>query len=233
MEPDIKIEYLDWDSRFFGFKIGRLELQSTCIITEHQVGNWRSEGYTCLYIDSATEVEISNRSSATLNPMSSRCLLQRETRAPQLNPEVKILTQVTDGIIELGIHAGKHSRFMCDDHFNKKKTTALYAMWIRESLHGKMGDEIYFIGTEINPLGLIAFTNKKSHMQIGLLAVAPGMRNQGIAKKLLTASDHFANAYQLPFMNLYTQGNNIAAQHLFAQDGFTQISSINQFHLWM
>jgi ribosomal protein S18 acetylase RimI-like enzyme len=229
--PDIL--KLEWDSQFFGIRIGKLVVDQTLHITDDMVQSWKKEGFQCLYIDTPITTSVTNESTAVLVDAGVRCLLKRDTGNAQLDPEVTSISTMTEALEALGVLAGKHSRFMRDDHFPQERSKALYTTWIKKSLHGEMGDDIYIIGDEYQPKGFIAFQRKNDHVQIGLMAILPEARNRGLSKKLLTAADHFARMHHLPYMILFTQLGNERAQHVFTQNGFTVVSSIHQYHLWI
>lgn len=229
--PDIQI--LDWDSGFFGFTIGKLLPASHLLIDGPMIEKWRNLGIRCLYIDAAPDIKVTNNTDAILVDVGSRCLMRRDTQPSSLDPDVIPVKRMTNALLQLGILSGEHSRFIRDTHFPQERSKALYTTWISESLHGKMGDEIFIIGDEEHPEGFITCTNKKEYLHIGLMAILSTSRNKGLSKKLLTAADHFAQQHELPYMILYTQHDNERAQHVFGINGFMCMSKMQQYHLWI
>lgn len=68
------------------------------------------------------------------------------------------------------------------------------------------------------------YSAKPSEAYIERLVVSPGFRRQGMAKGLLEAAEEFALETDKKTLGLHVSGNNFAANKLYEEDGFTEVS---------
>ena len=80
---------------------------------------------------------------------------------------------------------------------------------------------------------MITLGYQTTHAIIGLLAVQQGHRGQGIGKHLLDAALHYAQAWQLPEIQVTTQLDNEGACRFYEREGFERIHEEHVYHLWL
>lgn len=75
----------------------------------------------------------------------------------------------------------------------------------------------------VNENGFILCSHVADEMEILTICVVPEKRRQGIAKSLLDSLTNFANTHQIEHLFLEVRADNLAAQNLYAANGFVQI----------
>lgn len=237
-------EHLDWDSRFFGRRIARLNGprldQTRQDDPLKDALDWcAAERVDCLYLlaesDDAATVELARRHGFALTDV--RITFERTWRE-QASPASFIRPAQPQDLPALkAIARASHTdtRFYYDSHFPRDLCDALYETWIENSCNG-FAQAVLVAEHNQTACGYVTchlHNDGPTHeAQLGLIAVAEAQRGRGFGKALTHAFIHWAAQQGAARMTVVTQGRNIAAQRLYQQHGFLTQSLQLWFHYW-
>lgn len=226
--------FLEWDTEFFGRRIGQIDAPAVSAEAWSRTRDWaRSNRLDCLYLLAPAEdpsVGLSAQ-NAGFRLVDVRLTLEWESAGPPLAAESALRHPTEADLPALrAIARVSHtdSRFYADPHFSRDRCDALYETWIEKSCRG-WADEVWVAEREERPIGYVTIHREAEAgaARIGLIAVAPDARGQGIGEHLIRRS-------QAGFQRLttVTQGRNIGAQRLYQRCGFVSSAVGLWFHLW-
>lgn len=242
----MKIEYLQWDSNFFGLKIGKLDLSSSVsfcdVEKEIQIG--KKEEYDLLYLfysDHETDFSFQNFLGQKGNLVDEKVTYEKK-----LNKETAYLKDsdnitnyigrsLTSDLQELALLSGQYSRFLLDKNFPKKSFEKLYTEWIYKSLMGEIADKVYVYEKNNMPIGFVTLKieKKTKHSQIGLIAVSSREQGLGVGKKLITKCVNYSNKVGCDKIVVPTQQANKGACQFYERNKFLVKNTTNIYHLWL
>ncbi|GAB3832157.1 GNAT family N-acetyltransferase [Hymenobacter jeollabukensis] len=238
--PDSALEKLAWDSAFFGFPVGRLQ---TPVADAAGLRRWlaaaRQQGYRLLYwfVEPANMAAQQAAAALALRPIDHRIslglpLAGQTILAPV--PDVRPVFTATPALRALAQASSGWSRFRRDAHFAPGSWQRLYNQWLQESLRGRLAREVLVHDDAAGqPLGLLTLAHQGTEATIGLLAVAPTARRQGVGGSLLDAAAQRAQAWGCQRLTVVTQRENQPAVALYQARGFRVKSEALIYHLWL
>lgn len=218
------IEYLDWDTNFFGIKIGRYETDMlTADVLSNILNLKEKEHYQRIYLFAQKEDEYITDYLSSLNivPLDRKVTYQREV-AESVKETSKIVIYrgpLTMELLQLALESGHQSRFKKDTAL-ASKYDLLYKMWIEKSLTGELADAVLIY--EGN--GIQGFVTLKKHNdlgKIGLIAVHPSQQGKGIGTMLMNAAMNWYHTSNLKRCEVVTQMENTGACCLYEKAGYT------------
>lgn len=229
---------LEWDTRFFGFPVARLEAKQLSPADLEACLAWaRDHKVRCLYVLREQEDHASAR---TLEQHGSTALDERSTYSIRLEPSSSGPSQgirhaVPEDLARLmdtAASAYTDSRFFMDPRFVRERCAALYRTWIERSMNGA-ADLVLVEGPVGSPRGSVTVKFHPDHAQIGLISVVPEARGQGLAQALMRAAMDAALRNGHGRMEVVTQGRNAAARRLYESLGF-QLGRVQCWHhIWL
>ena len=230
--------FLDWDSEFFGCRIGKVNGGRLSPETGSKVLAWCDENrIDCLYfLAEMGQDTIQAAEQLGFSLVDTRVTLDYRSENLSAAPvnEERIRSWEAADIEHLRKIASEsfYTRFHADPRFPDDKCSELYAIWITKSCHG-FADQVYVFNDDDNlPMGFITCSLKGPKGQIGLFGVAEGARGQGIGGKLLSQSLNWFASQGASTVEVVTQGRNIAGQRLYQKSGFRTRSVLLWYHHW-
>ena len=231
----ISIKYLEWDSVFFGLKIGQAEAPylNECIINDliqaRQTGgfdlvylftdNLDSEGQGSTYETMGGPVDVKVTYSRTILP---------EEEIPSMNIK-RYYGEITRKLIDLAIESGHMSRFRKDTRLSPRFID-MYSTWISGSVSGELADAVLVSGDQDDINGFVTLKSNSPVCTIGLIAVDNLSRGRGIGGELLKAAVNWALNKDCQEIRVATQMENLGACRLYEKNGYTRISTKYIFH---
>ena len=228
-------EYLEWDSQFFQRRIARVRGQLREDASATALLNWcEGERIDCLYY------------LADLDPVASRIAERhgfsltdvRVTHGRGLAglPEYpagvrRARTEDVERLRQFAAGSFADSRFYADRHFDRAECDRLYATWIERSCHG-YADRVLVLERNDAAAGFVTCHLRGNTGDIGLIAVAPEARGQGLGRLLLAAALHYFLESGMTRARVVTQARNIASQRLYQGCGFLIESAALWYHRW-
>jgi dTDP-4-amino-4,6-dideoxy-D-galactose acyltransferase len=239
----IKIELLEWDSDFFGFRIGVVRIDN---FNKAEISNlpeiMKSEGIKLIYIimnewDSANhELLLTINAKLVDKKTTYSKFLEPCNRKNSLTfPVVEFYKELfSSQFLDLAFDSGKYSRFLLDQGFGRKLFEKLYSEWLHKSIDGKLADKVWVALDEKKIVGFVTVKKSMENRtgQIGLIAVSENYRGKKIGHSLMSKCDEWYLENNLNFAKVVTQGDNIAASNFYETFGY-KIEKIDYYyHLW-
>jgi len=234
----MSFKHLDWDSDFFNFKIGKIELHAYSNHLIEQLEQLRQKKYTLIYIFLRQEIKISNPILHNFNGILVDRKVTYKKKLKTLN-EIneegisKYESELLDNdLLDLAIQSGEFSRFKIDKQINLNKFKELYNIWMVNSIQKKIAKEI-FVYKEEKILGFITLGEKNNRADIGLIAVDKFGRGKGIGRKLMISAENWAIDQNYKEIQVVTQGENKKACQFYEKCNYTIDKTEFIFHFWL
>lgn len=228
----MEIINLDWDTNFFGFKVGKIVLQNNLIDESLLVNN----DYKLLYLFS--NVALSDELVKKYNLFLADEKIDLITSISGLtfnktpNENLVELTKLDENLLDLAYQSGHYSRFKVDANFKNKEFEKLYCAWIEQSITHKNAEKVMGFLVNNKIVGFITIGLKNDAYCIGLIAVDETHRSLKIGKQLLAYVFNYAKSKEISFVTLTTQKQNQGAMKFYLQNGFSINHTTYIYHLW-
>ncbi len=225
------IEMLNWDSEFFGIKIGKLELNSDFSL---DINNLNFSDFELIYVFSKEKVEFNNGGDrffladkkVTFEMNTSNSLLQS---GDVIEYKSKL---ITDDLINLSLISGKYSRFNKDSRINEKKFQKLYKTWIIRSVKREICEIVFVKKINEKIIGFVTLAISNQIGVIGLISVDSDFQKMGIGKFLINACLIFLQDRGIEKIEVATQMENSNAVMFYEKCGFKIKEITNIYHFW-
>ena len=238
----MKIEKLEWDSNFFSLNIYKLnELIQQDENFQNKLEKFVFENNVDLiYFESDYLIEnlFIDFKSLKAYLVDTKTTFSKtaaynafDQKLIKKTSEIEV-DKYEDKIIKLALQSAQYSRFKVDKNFSEDDYKKLYKEWIINSINKKIAKEILFYQIEDDIAGLITLGVKSNIGDIGIVAVEDKYRGQGIAKKMLFATENWFFENNLKTINVVTQGDNLPAKALYKSCGYKIIKRKFFYHLW-
>ena len=229
------ITRLEWDSKFFDLRIGKIVVTSQREMDELLVRqNELQKQYDLIYIFCQDEL-VTNRSNVKL--VDTKVVYSAIVRPSKSTRDKHIVdfpsSIVTDELVNLALESGRYSRFKLDENFPSNAYERLYTCWIDQSVERNIATEVFCYMIDGHPKGLLTLNRKNEVGDIGLVATDPECRGIGIGSAMVQYAKHYFFTKGGIKINVATQNDNKAACHLYEKSGFTVSSCTNVMHWWL
>lgn len=242
MEENASCQYLDWDSEFFGLRIGRIKVNRLTPETVESVMKWcHSQDIDCLYFLADTEDPNTVRLAENhqFHMLDVRIIFEKRLDVlPEIEKETgeaEIRFSKSEDIPALkAIARASHhdSRFYYDSNFPRSLCDALYETWIEKSCQG-WADGVLVADFQGQPVGYLScHLDRDREGRIGLFAVSAEVQGKGVSENLIYRSLHWFAEQSMNDVSVVTQGRNIKAQRLYQRCGFLTRSIRLWYHRW-
>jgi dTDP-4-amino-4,6-dideoxy-D-galactose acyltransferase len=234
---DAPCKFLDWDSDFFGFRIGRVEGDSLTDATLDAILRWCSDREVdCLYFlcasDDDRSVQIAERNHFHLVDIKLELSWRAQTGETPPRRETRLF-QPTDlpSLQEIAANSYDLSRFYFDRRFPREKASGLYREWVTKSCDG-LADAVFVAGQQTVGGFITCRLETPERGRIGLLGVAETARGAGISRALIETAQRYFSDRGARDVFVVTQARNIAAQRAYQACGFRTHSVSLWYHKW-
>ena len=213
----IEIQKLDWDSDFFGLRIGRVIISSKEEIED--LVNQKTkvqEEFDLIYVFASHGLEFSAVNAKLLDEKVVYAL--SDTSRSELNNNVKLWDEdrgVTEELLHLALVSGKYSR------------------WIEQSVNHSIASEVFCYMIEGVPRGLVTLNDKNGLGTIGLVAIHEDFQHRGIGSSMMNHVIRYSIEKQIEKLTVATQLDNIPACRLYEKSGFVVESVTDIWHWWL
>jgi ribosomal protein S18 acetylase RimI-like enzyme len=234
------IQYLDWDSQFFGCRIGRVTSQKLTPSSLAQIGSLAKESrLDCLYFLAASNddstVQLAEHENFHL--VDLRITLQishlHSLELSKSNIAIDYASVADLPALRL-IAAENHtlSRFFTDTHFAHQKCRELYAIWVEKAVRDPDtcvftwragGEACAYVTAKICPEG---------SGEIDLVGIAPQYQGRGLGPQLIVQALRYFQQQKVDRVTTVTQGRNVHALKLYEKCGFSIASIELWYHKW-
>jgi dTDP-4-amino-4,6-dideoxy-D-galactose acyltransferase len=229
------IKKLNWDTNFFGFKVGKVVLENYSNIDSILSENDRSS-FKLVYLFSNFEIKkpdsFSNTFMSLVDIKTTFVKNIDDSILPQPLIKEYVKTELTDDLIELAIQSGVYSRFKKDVNITESKFEDLYKLWI-EKLVSKNNNEIILINETNDKInGFLCLGKKNNRADLIMGAVGKNSRGLGIGKQLFLETERIAHQMGYKEIQIVTQGLNKPACELYKKLGYKIEKEEYIYHLW-
>lgn len=226
------IKRLEWDSEFFGYNVGVIDL------TESSKFNFKefkkeSFGFTLTYIFSPSKLNYKG-----LKLADEKVTFLKENIKPVQNNEknlgfFNIKRDCYKSLEALALESGVYSRFKLDKNFRNNEYDRLYKKWINNTVFENKTLNIVTFKEDEHILGFTTLIKKsKTLCDISLVAVDKNSRGKMIGTKLIQESEKQAFINGFKNIQVVTQKNNKPAVNLYLKCGFKLESTKYIYHYW-
>jgi len=229
--------YLDWDSKFFGRRIARM--QGNTLTPEEAAAalDWcRVQEIDCLYFlaSSADPSTIRIAEQSGFHLVDVRTTFERSLdNLPPLPDRVrKAQPDDLPALTRIAASSFSGTRFYNDPHFDKARCDELYVRWTEQSMVG-YADRVIVADHDRAATAYITCSLHPSLVgSIGLVAVDSEQRGSGVGQRLVAAALHYFAGQGMTKATVVTQGSNLKAQRLYQRCGFVTRSLELWYHRW-
>ena len=242
-----QIHPVEWESTFFGFPIGSLEIPAdfSSVALQETLRQGRQR-FRLIYIYRQ------EFGPETLESLDAPCVRydQRVTfkktvsaSVPPVDTHVKPYTSAicSKPLEALAIKSGTWTRFKRDPELSLQYER-LFLTWINNSVSGGLADSIWTWQESGKPVGLVTVRcarrirpddgQTEREARIGMLSVDEAFRRKGIAGALLSACEYWCHSLDIPVAAIVTQSDNAATIALCEKSGFEQAERDSVYHYW-
>lgn len=232
-------DYLEWDSSFFGIRIGRVAENRLTGELLAEVLTWAEEhSLDCLYFladpDPGT-VRLAEDGGFRLVDVRVTLLAQIEARDRQPWDRDGLRRALPEDIQALrAIAETSHgdSRFYQDHRFLRPRCDELFRTWIERSCHG-YAQEVLVAECRGRVAGYVTcHLDGQKQGRIGLLAVASWARGLGLGTRLVEAGLSWFAEQGVKDVRVATQGRNVKALRLYGRSRFLVHCVQLWYHRW-
>jgi dTDP-4-amino-4,6-dideoxy-D-galactose acyltransferase len=226
------IHSLDWDSSFFGYSVGRVDIGDEKKF-DFEAFQSESKNFKLIYVYSKNTLFYPN-----FKLVDKKVLLSQICH-DFLNENI-VFTESFDlkvhNIVELkklALESGLYSRFKIDENFKSGEFESLYMRWIENAVNDELTFDI-IVALKNNSIVGFATLNRKNDFlaDIGLVAVSESVRGSGIGKQIIQECIIRSKKAGYGEIQVVTQLDNLAAMNLYKKTNF-KIKEINNiYHLW-
>ena len=234
-------EVLDWDSRFFDCRIGRVIGKTLNEVVLAEIISWAAdESIDCLYFlaNEGDEVTCTLAKAAGFDLVDTRVTLEScpISRSPSHNNSaVSVRAFASNDLATLRAIARvshRDSRFYHDGHFPHDRCDQLYDAWITKSCDG-WADTVLVAEVDGKASGYVTcHVDGDRGGRIGLLAVDSQVHLLGIGRELSNAALRWFSDHEVKRVSVVTQGRNAKAIQFYENCGFSLRHSSLWFHKW-
>ena len=229
------IRALQWDSDFFGLRIGRADLQTKadalvlCAMHEEL-----KRQYDLLYVFDANAVGFEAEGTQLVD---EKILYSKPCEPRKQYAEVSFYqgASPSNDLYRLALVSGGYSRFKLDKRLPKGSYERLYNRWIENACpkEGTNKQILLFIDEQNVARGMITIDYQGELGHIGLVAVDIDCQHQGIGGKIMSTLDGYLFNLGVKTLEVPTQKANTDACRWYEKNGFTVQSRTQIYHWWL
>ena len=226
---------LQWDSEFFGLRIGRVNLQTKTdveqLLSRHKE---LKQQFDLLYVFDINAVSFTADGARLVD---EKILYSKPCEPRQKHAEVSFYkgTTPSDNLYRLALVCGGCSRFKLDERFPKGSYERLYHRWIENACpkEGSNKQILLFKDAHDVARGMITIDYQGELGHIGLVAVDTEVQHQGIGSKIMSTLDGYLFERGIKTIEVPTQTANTDAVRWYEKNGFVVQSKTPIYHWWL
>jgi dTDP-4-amino-4,6-dideoxy-D-galactose acyltransferase len=238
-------QFLEWDTRFFGHRIGRVESHRLDADLLASIDVWRREqAIECLYFlaDSDDPQTISLAQANGFQLVEVRLTFERSLKDwdPQTRPrEIRdllirpALPQDLPVLQEIARNSYVDSRYYFDKRFQEHQWQEYYRTWVQKSCTGgaelaltaeKDGEVLGYITGQVD--------HQKGEGIYELTGVKESVRRLGVGQELFRSGLDWYVRAGVEAIWVATQGRNVPTQRMIQRNGFITRACQLYYHKW-
>lgn len=226
---------LQWDSDFFGLRIGRIDIVSNerwqMLLQE---ASSLQMHYDLIYVFSEQELPMG---SNKVRLVDTKTIYAKSIGSSAIIPSVIECYQESipnADLYRLALVSGVYSRFRLDNNLPIESYERMYRRWIERSVDGSMADLVLVHRTDTQIDGMITLKIEANVAHISLVAVDEEAQGKGIGTMLIKAVEAYLQTNTtVQHLKVATQWANKPACHLYEKNGFVVEEKTNIYHWWL
>jgi len=244
---NIKIDFLSWDSAFFGFKIGKIDfsLGKELLDFNELRRIAKNSGYVLIYLlTNLGQIPFKlyeNNKNINLKLIDNQAHLEMNMPPKIKLIEYKLITEKNlheysniDELYKISDEIAPFSRFNYDPRISKKKVTNLYQKFVQNSLKGSFGDGLILdIGTDGEIKGLFALAIEGNLGREILIGVKKQYRRRGIGRILFEKSLNYWKDKGARKIKTVVSLKNLDSLDFHLNLGYKINKIKSVYHLWL
>ena len=228
------IRTLQWDSEFFGLRIGRADIctKEDALSLAGRYDELERE-YDLLYVFDVNNIGF-RADGAQL--VDEKILYSKPCEPRTQYSEVSFYENPMPSmeLYRLALVSGGYSRFKLDGRFPQGCYERLYARWIENACPKEGTNRQILTFADHNLIvGMITVDYQENLAHIGLAAVDPNCQHRGIGGKIMSTLDGYLFERGIKTLEVPTQKNNTDACRWYEKNGFVQKSVTPIYHWWL
>lgn len=230
----MEIRTLEWDSAFFGLRIGRADIQTSDDAKElaTQYKKLKSQ-YKLIYVFCMDGLTFDVKGAELVDEKilySKSCENKVESKDVMLYLQPK----PSASLYKLTLVSGGYSRFKLDERLPKGSYEQLYRRWIENACPQEgTNKQIFVYGPDGKAKGMITVDYRCDKAQIGLVAVDTDAQHQGIGTKIMSTLEYYLYHKGVTTIDVATQAANKGACRWYEKNGFVKKSTTPIYHWWL
>jgi len=234
-------ETLEWDSAFFGRRIGRINRGRLNDTLARDVEAWvQAHRIECVYFladpfDPPTFVVL-NRLGFRLTDtrVTLECRVVRQSVLSNAAPVIREWREHDVPLLRaIAARSHRQSRFYKDGHFSPARCDELYATWIENSCFGYADHVLVAEGDDNLATGYLSLHREPGGRgRIGLLAVDDSRRGLGFGRALVQRAFGWFDDCGITTVKVATQAGNAESMSFYGRCGFQVIDERRWYHWW-
>ena len=227
------VSYLQWDSNFFGLRIGKVEIYSVDDIENLQSMELELRNqYDLIYIFNYTNKKVDFATLVDIKVDYAKVVQPKEYNINVYSYENN---SCTEQLYKLSLISGQYSRYNLDKKFPEGSYEALYRRWIEQSVCKNLADDVLVYTANSIECGMVTYRiNKEENTaRIGLVAVDNNCQGKGVGSGLIQSLESLLDNQKVTKLFVATQENNFGACKWYENNGFSIDSKVEIYHWWM
>lgn len=211
------LKVLEWDSAFFGKKIGLLVLGGSQKITDESLCGFDLIQAKVLGSDYVAIDILGHHGFRLAGSDADFCLLVKQT---ERQPGVRIAKPSQIPVLRrLAAQLFVYSRYR-EPWFSVQQNQALYSQWVENAVLGSFDNLCLVVCAADGQIeGFVTLRLHSDHGRIGLLGVLPTAQGKGRGLQLLRAAADCSRAQGCVELRIATQLSNLKAMRLYHRAG--------------
>jgi ribosomal protein S18 acetylase RimI-like enzyme len=240
------LQFLPWDTQFFGVKIGRVLPSRLDAATSESIIKLADQGdFQCLYFqaDPDDDETVCIVEKGGFHLVDVRIVLEhpfdgRPAPVPRfaISKDIQLTSPRPEDVAtleEIAVEIGRTSRYYIDRKFPPDAYSRLYRAWLHKAMADDQ-DSVFIAHLSGQAVGLIACSTQDDEVGvIELAGVQSGKRGRGVGTALMQGSLDWFRAQGVGRAEVTTQARNVPAQRLYQQLGFFTRRATLYYHKWM
>jgi len=231
----MEIRTLQWDSDFFGLRIGRADILSTedSLFLAARREELKQQ-FDLLYVFDPNNIGFTANG---VRLVDEKILYSKPCEPRKQYSDISFFKQATpsDDLYRLALVSGGYSRFRLDERLPQGSYERLYTRWIENACprEGTNKQILTFLDTNNIAKGMITIDYQGELGHIGLVAVDTDCQHQGIGGIIMSTLDGYLFDLGVKTLEVPTQKANTDACRWYENNGFTVQSRTQIYHWWL
>lgn len=231
----MEIRSLQWDSDFFGLRIGRADIltKEGSLSLAERLSELKRD-FDLLYVFDPNNVGFAANGTWLVD---EKILYSKPCEPRKQFPEISFYhaSHPSADLYRLALVSGGYSRFKLDERLPKDSYERLYTRWIENACPKDGTNKQILISRDPQGAtkGMITIDHQGGLGHIGLVAVDPDARHQGIGGKIMSTLDGYLYSLGIKTLEVPTQKANTDACRWYEKNGFTVQSRTQIYHWWL